>query len=178
MLETTFMMIKPDGIQHLAQIIQQINDKHLQIVAMRMQMLNHELLNQFCADKQGRYFYDRLMCYLQTGPVVMLAIKGDLAIETVLSIKKALRTQYAENKTIDVVHCSEHDEVERELQLFFKPEELLEYPLWNAQVSAKVNAVPDVVSLPAVKGTLFHLPVERGDNVLRHDQALAHGMSR
>lgn len=176
MLETTFMMIKPDGIQHLAQIIQQIKDKNLQIVAMRMQMLNHELLKQFCADKQGRYFYDRLMCYLQTGPVVMLAIRGELAIETVLSIKKSLRAQYAENKTIDVVHCSEHDEVERELHLFFKAEELVEYPLWSAQVSAMVNAVPDVVSLPAVKGTLFHMQVERTDDVLRQDQALANGM--
>ena len=79
MIERTFMMIKPDGVQRakVGEIIRRIEAKGYQIVAMKMLTPTPELLAQHYAEHVDKPFYPDLVTYMTPGPVVAMIGEGD-----------------------------------------------------------------------------------------------------
>jgi|GEM_PF-7110223 len=77
-MEKTFVMIKPDGVQRglIGEIISRIERKGLKIVAMKMLRISKELAKKHYAEHQGKSFFDSLISYITSGPVVAMVIEG------------------------------------------------------------------------------------------------------
>lgn len=131
MSEKTLVIIKPDGIRHMPEILKQLKSTSVKILSLRMEMLSSDQIKSFSREHEGRYYYDRLTTYLATGPVMLLAVSGENAIDAMLSFKKSIREQFAINQTIDVLHSSDHESAERELNLFFDANDYLDYEPWS-----------------------------------------------
>ncbi len=81
-MERTFVMIKPDGVQRglIGAIIQRFERRGLKIVAMKFMHVSRELAEKHYAVHKGRPFYDGLIAYITSGPVVAMVLEGTNAI--------------------------------------------------------------------------------------------------
>jgi nucleoside-diphosphate kinase len=81
-MERTFVMIKPDGVQRglIGEIIHRFERRGLKIVAMKFVHVSRELAEKHYAVHQGRPFYDGLIEYITSGPVVAMILEGTNAI--------------------------------------------------------------------------------------------------
>ena len=82
-LERTLAIIKPDAVANKATgaILQRIEQSGLDIVAMKRLRLTEELARGFYAVHKQRPFYRDLVKFMTSGPVVVLALQGDGAIQ-------------------------------------------------------------------------------------------------
>ncbi len=81
-MERTFVMIKPDGVQRglIGEIISRFERRGLKIVAMKFMHVSRELAEEHYAVHKGRPFYDGLIEYITSGPVVAMVLEGTNAI--------------------------------------------------------------------------------------------------
>ncbi len=84
-IETTFAMIKPDGVQRAltGRIITRFEECGLTIRAMELTRADRSLAERHYEEHRGKYFYEPLLDLLTSGPVVTLALEGASAVETV-----------------------------------------------------------------------------------------------
>jgi nucleoside-diphosphate kinase len=141
-LEQTFVMVKPDGVQRrlVGEIIKTFEEKGLKLVALKMLRFTPELAARHYAEHVGKPFYPGLESFITSGPVVAMVLEGKEAIGIVRSIMGATDPQKAAIGTIrerfgidigrNVIHGSDSPaSAEREIGLFFKDEELIDYQL-------------------------------------------------
>lgn len=136
-LERTLSIIKPDAVgkNHIGEIITRFEKAGLRVVAAKMQHLNKEQAESFYAVHAGRPFFNDLVAFMITGPVLIMVLEGEDAITKNRDImgatdpKKAapgtIRADFA--KTIDenAVHGSDSPETARsEIAHFFKNDEI------------------------------------------------------
>ena len=139
-MDRTFLMIKPDGVQRnlVGPIIQRIEDKGLKIVGMKLMQVPRELAERHYGEHVGKPFYEKLVSYITSGPVVPMVIEGEEAVGVIRSMlgatdpkKSALGTirgDYGIQIGRNVVHGSDSPEsAAREIALWFSDEELLAY---------------------------------------------------
>jgi len=139
-MERTFVMIKPDGVQRglIGEIISRIERKGLKIVAMKMLNVERELAERHYEEHRGKPFFESLIEYITSGPVVAMVVEGKNAVSVMRKIVGATNPQEASPGTIrgdfgmdigrNVIHASDSPEsAQREISLFFKPEEIVEY---------------------------------------------------
>lgn len=139
-METTLVLVKPDGVQrHLVgAIIARFEAKGLQLVGLRMQRIPEATLRTHYGDHKGKPFFEGLIAYMASGPVVALALRGPRAIATVRKLMGKTFGFEAEPGTIrgdlglsgsfNLVHGSDSPaSAEKEMRLFFRSEDLLEY---------------------------------------------------
>jgi nucleoside-diphosphate kinase len=135
--ERTFVAIKPDAVKRglMGRIIKRIENKGYKIIGLKMLLVTKELAEQHYAEHVGKPFYDRLIKYITSGPIVAMVLQGD---NTVLGMRKlmgstrpndaevgTLRADFAQVTEFNVVHGSDSvDSAKREIDLYFKPEEL------------------------------------------------------
>lgn len=156
MIERTFVMLKPDAVQRglIGRILQRFEDAGLKIIAMKMLSPDKQLALQHYADvaeRRGKFVQEKLVNFLtRSGPVLALVIEGVHAVEVVRKIvgptepKEAtpgtIRGDFAhlsfvyadaKNKAVtNLIHASSSkEEAEKEILLWFKPEELHSYKL-------------------------------------------------
>ena len=142
MIETTFVMIKPDGVQRrlIGEVIRRLEARGLTIIGLKMIRLSRELAEEHYRDHQGKSFYEPLLEFVTSGPVVVMAVRGVEAIQRVRDLMGATRPDEALPGTIrgdfvlsaqkNIVHGSDGPEsAARELALFFSADELLDYEL-------------------------------------------------
>ena len=81
-MERTFVMIKPDGVQRglIGEIIHRFERRGLKIVGMKFVHVSQELAEKHYAVHKGRPFYDSLISYITSGPVVAMVLEGTNAI--------------------------------------------------------------------------------------------------
>jgi nucleoside-diphosphate kinase len=81
-MERTFVMIKPDGVQRglIGEIITRFERRGLKIVDMKFVHVSRELAEKHYAVHQGRPFYDGLIEYITSGPVLAMVLEGTNAI--------------------------------------------------------------------------------------------------
>lgn len=135
--ERTLSIIKPDAVSknHIGDIIARFEKKGLKIVAAKMVQLKQKDAEGFYAVHKERPFYKDLVSFMISGPVLIMVLEGDDAINKNRDImgatdpKKAapgtIRADFA--KTIDenCVHGSDGLETAKtEIAFFFKPEEI------------------------------------------------------
>jgi nucleoside-diphosphate kinase len=136
-VERTLSIIKPDAVgkNHVGDIIARFEKAGLKIVAAKMKHLKQQEAEGFYGVHKGRPFFNDLVSFMITGPVLVMVLEGENAIAKNRDImgatdpKKAapgtIRADFA--KTIDenAVHGSDSPETAKtEIAFFFKPEEI------------------------------------------------------
>ena len=136
-MERTLSIIKPDGISKNAvgNVINRFEKAGLSIVAARMLHLTKEQAEGFYAVHKGRPFYNDLVSYMTSGPVLVMVLEGENAINKNREImgatdpKKAapgtIRADLAKTIEENVVHGSDAlDTAKTEISFFFSPKEI------------------------------------------------------
>ena len=154
-MQTTLVIIKPDGVQRrlTGRILTRFEDKGLQIVGARLMTIPLATAEKHYAPHKGKPFYDGLVAYMTSSPVLVLALRGKNAIPVVRKMMGATFGSQAESGTIrgdfaisdgyNLVHGSDAPEAaEFELGLFF-PDGVVDYPMadtpWVYDVSSDLG---------------------------------------
>ncbi len=140
MVERTFALLKPDAIQRglAGQILGRFERRGLKVVGLKMMRVTRQLAESYYAEHKGKPFYEPLMGYITSGPVVAMVLEGDGAVAVVRKMMGKTNSAEAETGTIrgdfaltigrNVIHGSDSlESAKREIGFFFKPEELQEY---------------------------------------------------
>ncbi len=140
MIEKTFMMIKPDGVERgiVGKIVQRLEERGLKICAMKMMKIPRELAERHYQEHKGKGFYDPLLDYITSGPVVCMVLEGENAVASSRAMMGKTNPQDASPGTIrgdfaqvtgrNIVHGSDSSEsAKREINLFFNDYEIQKY---------------------------------------------------
>jgi len=139
-LQRTLVVIKPDGVQRalVGEILLRFEARGMKLVALKMMQVSREFAEKHYAVHQGKFFYEGLVQYICSSPVVAMVLEGHEAISAVRVMVGKTRPWEAEAGTIrgdlammglrNLIHASDALETaEKEIALWFKPEELLTY---------------------------------------------------
>lgn len=131
-METTLIILKPDAVQRglMGRIISRFEEKGLQIVGAKMMRISQELAAKHYKDHQGKPFYDGLVKFMTSSPVLVLAVRGVGAITISRNLMGAtfgskaaagtIRGDFGVSNSFNLIHGSDSPEAaERELGLFF-----------------------------------------------------------
>ena len=137
-LEKTLSIIKPDAVGKniIGKIIQRFEENNLKIVASKMVHLNKEKAEGFYSVHKDKPFFNDLINYMTSGPVIIQVLQGDNAVEQYRNIMGATNPSNAENGTIrkefalniqeNSVHGSDSEEnANIEINYFFSESEIL-----------------------------------------------------
>lgn len=135
-IETTFSIIKPNAVKKhvIGSILQLFEKNDLKIAAMKLTNIEKAKCEEFYAEHKERPFFGELVSFMTSGPVVLLALKGENAVARNREImgatdpKKAapgtLRALFGDNVGENAVHGSDSaDSAARELKIFFEQKE-------------------------------------------------------
>ena len=133
----TFTMIKPNAVKngHCGSILHMINAAGFCYKGLKMIKMTPGLAKKFYAVNKDRPFFNELVDYMCTSPVVVAAISGDNAVESFRNLIGAtdpktaapdtIRGKYGESIQMNAIHGSDSDEnAAKEIALIFKDEEL------------------------------------------------------
>ena len=133
-LERTFSIIKPDAVAKnaIGQIVGRFEANGLQIVAQRMEHLTEEKAKGFYAEHDGKGFFNDLVAFMTSGPVVLQVLEGENAILKNRELMGAtnpqeaaagtIRADFAQSIDANAVHGSYAPESSaREIAYFFTP---------------------------------------------------------
>ena len=135
-VEETLVLIKPDGVARnlIGEIIGRIEAKGYQVVDLRFVQADRALLGQHYAEHEGKPFYEPLVSFMESGPIVAIRVAGNRVIEGLRSLAGTTDPTTAAPGTIrgdlardwglavqqNLVHGSDSVEsAERELALWF-----------------------------------------------------------
>ena len=132
MIEKTYTMIKPDGVRngHIGEIVNRFERVGLTVERMELGMVSEELAKANYAEHEGKPFYEGLIAYITSGPVVKMVVSGENAGATVRKLMGATNPADAAPGTIrgdfgltmdeNVIHGSDSvASAEREIGVFF-----------------------------------------------------------
>ena len=138
--ERTLVLLKPDAVQRglSGEILRRLERKGLTIVAVHLIRVTPELARRHYAEHEGKPFYEGLTRHITSGPVLALAVEGRSAISVVRLLIGAtnpqsaapgtVRGDLASSMTANLIHASDSPAAaERELALFFRPEDFHSY---------------------------------------------------
>lgn len=144
MTEKTLLVIKPDAVQRglIGEVISRIENKGLQIIALRMIQLTDKQIDQLYDIHIEKEFYPILKSFILSGPLVAIAIQGINCVKVVRKLAGATNSPDAEpgtirgdfgiNLTKNIVHSSDRPErAKYELSVLFSSEEYISYNLIN-----------------------------------------------
>jgi nucleoside-diphosphate kinase len=139
-LEKEFVMIKPDGVQRglIGEIITRIENAGLKIISLKMLKVSKEQAEEHYSIHKGKGFYDSLIDYITSGPVVALVVEGKDAVKHMRRLVGAtdpieaspgsIRGDYALEIGRNIVHAGDSMEnAIMEYSIYFDDSELLEY---------------------------------------------------
>lgn len=138
--ERTLIIVKPDGVQRglAGTIIARFEQKGLKLVGLKLMQIPREQAEKHYGVHQGKPFYPSLVNFITSGPVVVGVLEGPNAIEAtrnlmgatnpVQSAPGSIRGMYALEIGMNLIHGSDSPETAKsEIDLFFRPEELVDY---------------------------------------------------
>lgn len=139
-MERTFLMVKPDGVQRglIGEIVRRFERKGFQLIGAKMLTPTKELAELHYEEHVGKPFFERLVEFITSGPVLAMVWQGDDVIQlsrTMIGKTNALdalpgtiRGDYAIHTNLNLIHGSDSPaSAEREINNWFKPEEVQEY---------------------------------------------------
>ena len=143
-MERTLVLVKPDGVQRglIGEIISCLERRGLKLVGMKLMQVDDALARQHYGEHVDRPFFDGLVAFITSSPVVAMAWEAENAVEAVrntmgqtnptTSPPGTIRGDLALDIGRNLVHGSDSPEsAERELGLFFGVGELLDYARAN-----------------------------------------------
>lgn len=139
-MERTLVIVKPDGVQRglVGEIIGRLERRGLRLAAMKFMAVDLEQASKHYAVHVGKPFYEGLIKYITSGPVVVMAWEGNKAIEAVRQTVGATNPTAAAPGTIradlaldigrNLIHASDKPETATfELGLWFQPGDLVDW---------------------------------------------------
>ena len=139
-LERTYIMIKPDGVQRgcVGEIIARFEKKGFKLLAMKLYSPSKQLLEEHYKDLKEKPFFPKLVEHMMMGPVVCMIRQGREVVKTGRKMLGATNPLNSEPGTIrgdyciesgrNIIHGSDSVEsAQREIKLWFKPEEINQY---------------------------------------------------
>lgn len=139
-MEQTLVLVKPDGVQRglIGQIITRLERRGLKLIGMKFMQVSTELASTHYEAHVGKPFYEGLVNYITSSPIVAMVWEGKDAIQIVRTTMGATNAAVAAPGTIrgdfaveigrNLVHGSDGlESAAREVSLFFKPEELVNW---------------------------------------------------
>jgi nucleoside-diphosphate kinase len=131
-VERTLILVKPDAFARnlTGQITARFEGKGLRLVAMRLMTMSRDLAVQHYAEHEGKPFFDELVSFITSGPLVAMVLEGESAIVAARQVIGAtnpleaatgsIRGDYAVTVGQNMVHGSDAPEsAAREVRLFF-----------------------------------------------------------
>ncbi len=140
--ERTFVMAKPDAVQRglVGTIISRLEERGLKLAGAKFMQIDEELAGQHYAEHQDKPFFDELVAFITSGPVMAMVWEGADATRQVRQMMGATDPTEAQPGTIrgdfgldlgqNIIHGSDHEDPganEREIELFFDEDELVDY---------------------------------------------------
>jgi nucleoside-diphosphate kinase len=139
-MERTLIILKPDAVQRglCGEIVTRFEKKGLQIVGLKMMKISSKLAETHYSPHKGKPFYDGLVQFMTSSPVIVLALEGKDAIAIARNMMGAtfgskaapgtIRGDFGVSNSFNLIHGSDSPEsAARELGLFFGAEELQEW---------------------------------------------------
>ncbi len=143
-MERSLVLVKPDGVERglIGEVISRLERRGLRLVAAKFIQVSRELAETHYAIHKGKPFYEGLMAYITSAPVMAMAWEGPNAIAAIRQTMGAtrpteaapgsLRHDFALEVGRNLTHASDSVENgEKEVTLWFKPEELVN---WTREV--------------------------------------------
>ncbi len=139
-MQRTLVLLKPDCVQRrlIGRIIARIEDKSLNIVAMKLLRITPELSKKHYAEHVDKPFYPGLEAFITGAPVVAMVVEGLEAIRIVREMLGAtsglkaaagtIRGDFSGSRQMNLVHASDGEEsASREIELYFDDSEICAY---------------------------------------------------
>ena len=136
-MEKTLSIIKPDAVSKnvLGKILDRFESSGLKIVAIKMLHLDQDMAEGFYAEHKGKPFFDKLINFMTSGPVVVQVLSGENAIKANRELmgntnpeeadSGTIRSDFAESIDANAVHGSDSSEsAAREIEYFFDKSEI------------------------------------------------------
>ncbi|MEB3816739.1 MAG: nucleoside-diphosphate kinase [Desulfurococcales archaeon] len=137
-VEKTLVLVKPDGVKRglVGEIISRFERKGLKLRALKMLWMTREQAMEFYSVHKDKPFFEDLVKFITSGPIVAMVLEGDSAIDVVRLMigatdgRKAqpgtIRGDYALSIQENVVHASDSKEsFEREFRVVFREEDVV-----------------------------------------------------
>lgn len=137
-MERTFTMVKPDGVRKavIGEVVGRYEKAGLKIVGMKLMRLSKDKAEELYSIHKGKPFYNELVDFILSGPVVPMVIEGENAVSRVRDIMGAtnpkeaapgtIRGDFAEEISENIVHGADSVEsANREIPIFFQDSELV-----------------------------------------------------
>jgi len=138
--ERTLVLVKPDGVQRqlVGRILSRYEERGLLIVGLKLVKVDRELAERHYAVHAGKPFFEGLVDFITSGPLVAAVLEGPNAIAIVRAMNGAtrpheaapgsIRGDFAVETAQNLVHASDGEETAAaEVAMWFRPEELLDY---------------------------------------------------
>lgn len=135
--ERTFVALKPDAVKRglIGRIVSKIEDKGYKIVAMKMLQVSNELAAKHYAEHVGKPFYQALINFITSGPIIAMVVQGENAIAGVRKFMGktdpneaevgSIRGDFAQVMRYNSIHGSDSKEsADREIHLYFNEDEI------------------------------------------------------
>lgn len=139
-MEKTFLMVKPDGVQRnlIGEIVARFERKGFHLAGAKLMIISEELASEHYGEHKERPFFGELVSFITSGPVFAMVWQGENVISTARQMMGSTNPKDAAPGTIrgdfgltvgkNVIHGSDSPaSADREIGLFFKESELVEY---------------------------------------------------
>lgn len=137
-VQRTFVAIKPDGVERglIGEVINRFERRGLKLVGMKLLQVSREMAETHYGEHKGKPFYDGLVSYITSAPIVGMVLEGKDAVALARNVIGATNPANAAPGTIrgdfaveigrNIVHGSDSPEsAKREIGIFFKDSELV-----------------------------------------------------
>jgi len=117
--EQTLILIKPDGVKRglVGEVIARIERKGYVVTNLKMLTADRALLAKHYAEHEGKPFYEPLLEFMQSGPIVAMIAQGERVIE---GFRKMAARDMGTKVVQNIVHGSDSTEsAQREIKIFF-----------------------------------------------------------
>ncbi len=131
-VESTLLIVKPDAVRRglIGEVLRRVEAKRLRLVEMRMTAIDRATAEEHYAEHREKAFFDELVGFIGSGPVVVARVEGERAVPVLRSLigptdpalapPGTIRGDFGLIITENLVHGSDStDSAERELKLFF-----------------------------------------------------------
>ena len=139
-MERTLVLIKPDAVQRglAGEVISRLEARGLKIVGMKMVHMDREMAGRHYGVHRERPFFQGLVDFIVSTPVIAMVLEAPNAVQLTRNTVGAtapldsppgsIRGDLAVNIGRNLIHASDSvDTAEREIELFFAPEEIVDY---------------------------------------------------